>query len=108
VEAAVKLARHQSKNNVTAEIIQLTAFLIQLQKTNMCTKYYWVKQHMNAAMSSNKNKNYQMSCYGSSVPSRYKLECGPMPNMMAAQPNIGGAVCESSKFHSLYHAAKFG
>jgi len=25
-----------------------------------------------------------------------KLECGPMPNVMAAQPNVGGAVCESS------------
>jgi len=25
-----------------------------------------------------------------------KLECGPMPNVMAAQPNIGGALCESS------------
>ena len=25
-----------------------------------------------------------------------KLECGPMPNVMAAQRNIGGAVCESS------------
>jgi len=24
------------------------------------------------------------------------LECGPMPNVMAAQPNIGGALCESS------------
>jgi len=24
------------------------------------------------------------------------LECGPMPNVMAAQTNIGGAVCESS------------
>jgi len=80
-------------NSVTAEIIQLTAFLIQLQKTDMCTKYYWVKQHMNAAMSSNKNKNYQMSCYASSVPSRYKLERGPMPNVMVALPNIGGALC---------------
>ena len=27
---------------------------------------------------------------------RYELECGPMPNVMAAQPNIGGALCESS------------
>jgi len=27
---------------------------------------------------------------------RTKLECGPMPSVMAAQPNIGGAVCESS------------
>jgi len=36
--------------------------------------------------------------------SHFQLECGPMPNMMAAQPNIGGALCESS----LYHAAKFG
>jgi len=25
-----------------------------------------------------------------------ELECGPMPNVMAAQPNIGGALCESS------------
>jgi len=25
-----------------------------------------------------------------------KLECGPMPNVMAAQPNIGDAICESS------------
>jgi len=24
------------------------------------------------------------------------LQCGPMPNVMAAQPNIGGAFCESS------------
>jgi len=25
-----------------------------------------------------------------------KPECGPMPNLMATRPNIGGAVCESS------------
>jgi len=25
-----------------------------------------------------------------------KLECGPMSNVMAAQPNISGAFCESS------------
>ena len=25
-----------------------------------------------------------------------KLECGPVPNVTAAQPNIGGALCESS------------
>jgi len=25
-----------------------------------------------------------------------KLECGPMPNVMAARLNIGGALCESS------------
>jgi len=32
-----------------------------------------------------------------------KLECGPMANVMAAQPNIGGALCESSviPFHVL-------
>jgi len=27
---------------------------------------------------------------------RSQLECGTMPNVMAAQPNIGGALCESS------------
>ena len=26
----------------------------------------------------------------------HRVECGPMPNVMAAQPNIGGALCESS------------
>jgi len=25
-----------------------------------------------------------------------ELECGPMPNVMATQPNIGGDLCESS------------
>ena len=25
-----------------------------------------------------------------------QLECGPIPNVMAAPPNIGGALCESS------------
>jgi len=25
-----------------------------------------------------------------------ELECGPMPNVMTAQPNIGGALCKSS------------
>ena len=27
---------------------------------------------------------------------KIKLECGPVPNVMAAQPNIGGALCKSS------------
>jgi len=31
-----------------------------------------------------------------------KLECGPMPNVMAALPNIGGALC--STFQSLADA----
>ena len=26
-----------------------------------------------------------------------KLECGPMPNVMAAIPNTGGALCSTSK-----------
>jgi len=31
-----------------------------------------------------------------SVPVQIQLECGPMPNVMAAQPNIAGALCEGS------------
>jgi len=27
---------------------------------------------------------------------KMKLECWPMPNVMAAQSNIGGALCKSS------------
>ena len=26
---------------------------------------------------------------------RFKLECGPMPNVMAPLPNIGGALCSA-------------
>jgi len=26
---------------------------------------------------------------------KYQLECGPMPNVMAALPNIGGALCST-------------
>ena len=29
-------------------------------------------------------------------PAEIKLECKPMPNVIASQPNIGGALCESS------------
>jgi len=28
----------------------------------------------------------------------YSLECGPMPNVMAALPNIGGTVFNAAKF----------
>jgi len=31
-----------------------------------------------------------------------KLECGPMPNLMVALPNIGGALCSTPQ--SLAHA----
>jgi len=26
---------------------------------------------------------------------QYQLECGPMPNVMVALPNIGGALCST-------------
>ena len=26
---------------------------------------------------------------------QYQLECGPMPNLMVALPNIGGALCST-------------
>jgi len=26
---------------------------------------------------------------------KYKLECGPMPNVMVVLPNIGGALCST-------------
>jgi len=33
----------------------------------------------------------ELSAFGISE----KLECGPMPNVMAALPNVGGAVCST-------------
>jgi len=33
------------------------------------------------------------------VTNTYKiLECGPMPNVMAALPNMGGALCSTPQF----------
>jgi len=49
-----------------------------------------------------------LSEYTRSIVNQTELECGPMPNVMATLPNIGGAVYESCIMHSLYHAAKFG
>jgi len=40
----------------------------------------------------------ELESHWSTIPDQTKfiLECGPMPNIMAALTNIGGAVCESS------------
>jgi len=32
-----------------------------------------------------------------------KLECGPMPNVMAALPNIGGALCSMPQSLAVVH-----
>jgi len=32
-----------------------------------------------------------------------KLECGPMPNVMAALPNIGGALCSTPQSLAVAH-----
>ena len=37
-----------------------------------------------------------------------QLECGPLPNVIAAQPNLDGALCESSVIPFLVHTTKFG
>ena len=38
-----------------------------------------------------KDESDNMSTTELAPKSKTKLECGPMPNFMAAQPNIGGA-----------------
>jgi len=40
-------------------------------------------------------ENYTIILKGA-VFSWTRVECGPMPNVMAAQPNIGGTLCKSS------------
>ena len=37
--------------------------------------------------------NKKMTADQRSVTTKKRLECGPMPNVMAALPNIGGALC---------------
>ena len=40
--------------------------------------------------------NSYSNCINRFVSNTYKiLECGPMPNVMAAQPNMGGALCST-------------
>jgi len=34
---------------------------------------------------------------------RLKLECGPMPNVMAALPNIDGALCSMPQSLAIFH-----
>jgi len=36
-----------------------------------------------------------ITLHPSPAQSKHKLECGPMPIVMAALPNIGGAVCST-------------
>jgi len=35
--------------------------------------------------------------HGKLVTKQLKLECGPMPNLMVALPNMGGALCSTSQ-----------
>ena len=44
--------------------------------------------------------NYRTKTYmsASATQDGHKLECGPMPNVMAALPNIDGALCSTAKF----------
>jgi len=37
----------------------------------------------------------QLQRQKNNVRKKGKLECGPMPNVMAALPNIGGALCST-------------
>jgi len=61
------------------------------------------------------SKIHELSNYQHSLPNmkagdinnNMKLECGPMPNVMAAQPNISGALCKSSVIPFLVACRKF-
>jgi len=41
------------------------------------------------------NRNYPQHSKVAHVKKRMQLECGPMPNVMVALPNIGGAFCST-------------
>jgi len=38
---------------------------------------------------------YSLQYHRQTVENKTELECGPMPNVMAALPNIGGALCST-------------
>jgi len=56
-----------------------------------------------------KDENLIIFIHRTTVAKEEKLECGPMPNVMAALPNIRGALCESSVIpFPVPRRAKFG
>ena len=58
---------------------------------NMCTKYY-----SKSLGCCRRSARLAMSVEILSTAAKlYELECGPMPNVMAALPNIGGALCST-------------
>jgi len=54
------------------------------ERTNHSMKIYMVSLFHRATIK-----------YTFTVLNLYKLECGPMPNVMAALPNIGGGLCST-------------
>ena len=46
-------------------------------------------------ISSSSNVTYDIQLSGELTPHKIKLECGPVPNLMVALPNIGGALCST-------------
>jgi len=51
-------------------------------------------------------KNWQLGSLIYCTELKNKPECGPMPNVMAALPNIGGALCSTPQRVSCSNAAK--
>jgi len=43
-------------------------------------------------------KKYKMKIIQDNTQNHTQLECGPIPNVMAALPNIGGARCSTPQF----------
>ena len=43
-------------------------------------------------------KIYMVSLLHRATIKKKELECGPMPNLMVALPNIGGALCSTPQF----------
>ena len=41
---------------------------------------------------------HNLSIHWHTQHNRLQLECGPMPNVMAVLPNIGGALCSTPQF----------
>jgi len=60
----------------------LTAAVLQnLQQVLWCKKF--------------ENRSAFGEVVGKNISKSVKLECGPMPNLMVALPNIGGALCST-------------
>jgi len=77
-------------------LFKCTLFLVQISSfANYYVVFPGASRHYQALSIASVEKCSQIDYSSSAHTSYLQLECGPMPNVMAALSNIGGALCST-------------